>query len=33
VKANVTPQIRVKPSEQLITAVERVCGAGSVVLQ
>jgi DNA polymerase III subunit alpha len=33
VKANVTPQIRVRPSEQLVSAVERVCGAGSVVLQ
>ena len=33
VKANVTPQIRVRPSESLVTAVERVCGAGSVVLQ
>jgi DNA polymerase-3 subunit alpha len=33
VKASVTPQIRVRPSEQLVTAVERVCGAGSVVLQ
>ena len=33
VRANVTRQIRVRPSEQLVTAVERVCGAGSVVLQ
>jgi DNA polymerase-3 subunit alpha len=33
VKATVTQQIRVRPSEQLVSAVERVCGAGSVVLQ
>ena len=33
VRANVTPQIRVRPSESLIAAVERVCGAGSVVLR
>jgi DNA polymerase-3 subunit alpha len=33
VRADVTPQIRVRPSEQLVTAVERLCGAGSVVLQ
>jgi DNA polymerase-3 subunit alpha len=33
VRADVTPQIRVKPSEQLVSAVERLCGAGSVVLQ
>ena len=31
VKANVTPQIRVP--QQLVSAVECVCGAGSVVLQ
>ena len=33
VRANVTPQIRVRPSESLVSAVERVCGAGSVVLR
>ena len=33
VRADVTPQIRVRPSEQLVSAVERLCGAGSVVLQ
>jgi DNA polymerase-3 subunit alpha len=33
VRADVTTQIRVKPSEQLVTAVEQLCGAGSVVLQ
>ena len=33
VRADVTTQIRVRPSEQLILAVERLCGAGSVVLQ
>jgi DNA polymerase-3 subunit alpha len=33
VRADVTSQIRVRPSEQLVTAVERLCGAGSVVLQ
>ncbi len=33
VRADVTTQIRVRPSEQLISAVERLCGAGSVVLQ
>ncbi len=33
VRADVTAQIRVRPSEQLVTAVERLCGAGSVVLQ
>jgi DNA polymerase-3 subunit alpha len=33
VRADVTTQIRVRPSEQLVTAVERLCGAGSVVLQ
>jgi DNA polymerase III subunit alpha len=33
VSADVTSQIRVKPSEQLLEAVERVCGAGSVTLR
>ena len=33
VSAEVTPQIRVKPSEQLLQAVERLCGAGSVTLR
>jgi hypothetical protein len=33
VRADVTTQIRVRPSEQLVSAVERLCGAGSVVLQ
>ncbi len=33
VRADVTTQIRVKPSEQLVIAVEQLCGAGSVVLQ
>jgi DNA polymerase-3 subunit alpha len=33
VNADVMPQIRVKPSEQLLEAVERLCGAGSVILR
>jgi DNA polymerase-3 subunit alpha len=33
VRADVTTQIRVRPSEQLVAAVEQVCGAGTVVLQ
>lgn len=33
VSADVMPQIRVRPSEQLLTAVERLCGAGSVTLR
>ena len=33
VRADVTTQIRVRPSEQLVSAVEELCGAGSVVLQ
>ncbi|MGD9904638.1 MAG: DNA polymerase III subunit alpha [Vicinamibacterales bacterium] len=33
VRADVTTQIRVRPSEALVTEVERLCGAGSVVLQ
>jgi DNA polymerase-3 subunit alpha len=33
VSAEVMPQIRVKPSEQLQQAVERLCGAGSLTLR
>jgi hypothetical protein len=33
VSAEVMPQIRVKPSEQLQEAVERLCGAGSLTLR
>jgi DNA polymerase III subunit alpha len=33
VSADVTPQIRVKPSNALLEAVERLCGAGSVTLR
>jgi DNA polymerase-3 subunit alpha len=33
VSADVTPQIRVRPSEQLLNAVEQLCGAGSVTLR
>jgi DNA polymerase III subunit alpha len=33
VSADVTSQIRVKPSEQLLEAVEKLCGAGSVTLR
>ncbi len=33
VSAHVMPQIRVKPSDQLLQAVERLCGAGSVTLR
>ncbi|HVC18528.1 MAG TPA: DNA polymerase III subunit alpha [Vicinamibacterales bacterium] len=33
VHADVTSQIRVKPSEQLIMEVEEICGAGSVLLR
>jgi DNA polymerase-3 subunit alpha len=33
VSADVMPQIRVKPSQQLLDAVERLCGAGSVTLR
>ena len=33
VSADVTPQIRVKPSEQLQQAVEKLCGAGSLTLR
>jgi DNA polymerase III subunit alpha len=31
--ADVTPQMRIRPSEQLLTAVEQLCGAGSVTLR
>ncbi|MGE0043258.1 MAG: DNA polymerase III subunit alpha, partial [Vicinamibacterales bacterium] len=33
VRADVTSQIRVRPSEQLLADVERLCGAGSVTLR
>ncbi len=33
VSADVLPQMRVKPSEQLLSAVEQLCGAGSVTLR
>jgi DNA polymerase III subunit alpha len=33
VSADVMPQIRVRPSEQLVQAVEQLCGAGSVTLR
>ncbi len=33
VSADVTPQIRVRPSTQLLDAVEQLCGAGSVTLR
>ena len=33
VSADVMPQIRVRPSEQLLSAIEQLCGAGSVVLR
>ena len=33
ISADVTPQIRVRPSEQLLTAVEHLCGVGSVTLR
>ncbi|MGQ0734304.1 MAG: DNA polymerase III subunit alpha [Acidobacteriota bacterium] len=32
VSADVTPQVRVRPTDQLLNAVERICGAGSVTL-
>jgi hypothetical protein len=32
VKAEV-PQLRVRPSDDLVLAVERICGQGSVVLR
>jgi DNA polymerase III subunit alpha len=33
VKADVTQQIRVRPSEQFVAAVEQLCGAGTVTLR
>jgi hypothetical protein len=33
VKIDVNPQIRVRPSERLISEVERICGPGSVCLR
>ena len=33
VSADVTPQIRVRPTPQLLSAVEQLCGAGSVTLR
>ncbi|MCA1586694.1 MAG: DNA polymerase III subunit alpha, partial [Acidobacteria bacterium] len=33
VKADVTAQIRVRPSERLVSELERLCGAGSVTLR
>ncbi len=33
VSADVMSQVRVKPSEQLLSAVEKLCGAGSVTLR
>jgi hypothetical protein len=33
VRAEVAAQVRVRPSEQLILEVERICGAGAVVLR
>jgi len=33
VTIDVNPQIRVRPSEQLVAEVEKVCGSGSVTLQ
>jgi hypothetical protein len=33
VSADVMPQIRVKPSDALLEAVERLCGAGSVTVR
>jgi DNA polymerase-3 subunit alpha len=33
VKVNVNPQIRVRPSESLVSEVEKICGAGSVSLR
>ena len=32
VRADVTPSIRVRTSEQFVTDVERLCGAGSVTI-
>jgi len=33
VRIDVNPQIRVRPSEQLVAAVEKICGRGSVSLR
>jgi DNA polymerase III alpha subunit len=33
VKVDVNSQIRVRPSEQLVSEVEKICGAGSVSLR
>jgi DNA polymerase-3 subunit alpha len=33
ISADVTPEIRVRPSPQLLSAVEQLCGAGSVTLR
>jgi DNA polymerase-3 subunit alpha len=33
VRAGVAAQVRVKPSERLVAEVERICGAGTVVLR
>jgi DNA polymerase-3 subunit alpha len=33
ISADVTPQMRVRPSDQLLSAVEQLCGAGSVTLR
>jgi hypothetical protein len=33
VKVDVSPQIRVRPSESLVAEVEGICGAGSVRLR
>jgi hypothetical protein len=33
ISADVTPEIRVRPSPQLLSAVEQLCGAGSVILR
>jgi hypothetical protein len=33
VSAEVTSRIRVRPSSELLTAVERLCGSGSVTLR
>jgi hypothetical protein len=32
VRAELAPQVRVRPSDQLIAEVERICGAGTAVL-
>ena len=33
VTVDVNPQVRVRPSEQLVSEVEKICGAGSVSLR